>query len=285
MAAERDYDLIVVGAGSGGSVVAARVSEDPSVRVLLLEAGPDYANLEALPQDLRNGRRSSFTAHDWRLTYTPSATSRPDQPFARGRVVGGSSAVNTCIALRGVPSDYDEWAALGCPEWSWERVLPAFIRLEDDIDFGDAPYHGDSGPLKIRRHTRDELVPFQAAFLDACADRGYPECPDHNDPKATGYAPHPMNKGPEHLRLSAAVAYLGPARARPNLTIRGDATVRRVVVESGAVAGVEARTPDGAWEVIRATHVVLACGAIHTPATLVRSGIGPGDVLDRLGVA
>ena len=125
-----DYDLIVIGAGAGGAVVAARASEDPSIRVLLLEAGPDYPNLEALPEDLRNVNHSSFTAHDWKLRYTPSATSHPDQTFPRGRVTGGSSAVNTAIALRGMPSDYDEWARLGCPRWSWEQVLPYFIRLE-----------------------------------------------------------------------------------------------------------------------------------------------------------
>ena len=282
---DTDYDLIVVGAGAGGSVVAARASEDPAVRVLLLEAGPDYPNVEALPEDLRDGRRGSFRDHDWRLTYTPSATSRSDVPFARGRVTGGSSAVNTCIALRGVPADYDEWASAGCPSWGWKQVLPAFIRLENDLDFGDRPYHGDSGPLPIRRHTREELVPFQAAFLDACGQLGYPETPDHNDPEATGYAPHPMNKGPQHLRISAAMAYLGPARGRPNLTIRGDATVRRAVIEHGVTRGVEVRTPHGAWETITARQVVLAGGAIHTPALLVRSGIGPREVLERLGVA
>jgi len=284
MAKMRDYDLIVAGAGAGGSVVAARVSEDPSIRVLLIEAGPDYPNVESLPEDLRNVNRGSFVDHDWKLRYTPSATSRPDQPFARGRVTGGSSAVNTAIALRGVPSDYDEWAALGCPGWGWNDVLPAFIRLERDLDFGDAPYHGDAGPLPIRRHTRDELVPYQAAFLDACAELGYPQCGDHNAPDDTGYAPHPMNKQGT-LRISTAIAYLSPARDRANLRIMADTSVRRVVVEHGEVRGVEVRASDGATASITSSHVVLAGGAIHTPAILVRSGIGPRDVLQRLGIA
>ena len=277
-----EYDVIVVGGGSGGSVVAARVSEDPRIRVALIESGPDYPNLEALPEDLRNVNRGSFTDHDWKLRYEPSATSRPGQPFARGRVVGGSSAVNTAIALRGVPEDYDEWASLGCPDWSWQRVLPAFIRLETDADF-DAPYHGKHGPLPIRRHRRDELVPFQAAFLDACAERGYPECPDHNDPDAGGYGPHPMNKQGT-LRISTAIAYLAPARARPNLRVLADTSVRRVVVEGGRATGVEVRTAAGTVETLTARQVVLAAGAIHTPAVLVRSGIGPREVLDRLGI-
>lgn len=277
----REYDVIVAGAGSGGSVVAARASEDPRIRVLLIESGPGYPNLEGLPEDLRNVNHASFTVHDWKLEYTPSATSRT-LPFTRGRVVGGSSAVNTAIALRGVPEDYDEWAALGNPLWSWERVLPAFIRLESDLDFPDAPYHGNAGPLPIRRHTREELVPFQAAFLDACKELGYPECRDHNDPESTGYGPHPMNKTGS-LRISASMAYLAPARGRPNLTVLPDTDVRRVVFKDGAVCGVEVRTR-GVIQTIAAQHVVLACGAIHTPAVLVRSGIGPREVLDRLGV-
>jgi len=276
-----DYDLIVAGAGSGGSVVAARISEDPRIRVLLIESGPDYPNAESLPEDLRNVNHASFNDHDWGLTYTPSATSRT-LPFARGRVVGGSSAVNTAIALRGVPDDYDEWARLGNPRWSWERVLPSFIRLESDLDFPDLPYHGKTGPIPIRRHTRDELVPFQAACLDAFREAGYPECADHNDPESTGFGAHPMNKRGS-FRISAATAYLTPARNRPNLTVLPDADLRRVVFKDGAVSGVEVRTK-GAIQTISAPHVVLACGAIHTPAALIRSGIGPRDVLDRLGV-
>lgn len=278
-----DYDLIVCGAGAGGAVVAARASEDPAVRVLLLEAGPDYPTLESLPEDLRNVNHASFVDHDWRLRYTPSATSRVDQPFARGRVVGGSSAVNTAIALRGVPEDYDGWASLGATRWSWDQVLPYFIRLETDQDF-DAPYHGKDGPLPIRRHTRDELVPYQAAFLDACRELGYPESPDHNDPDATGYGPHPMNKRGT-LRISTAIAYLAPARARPNLTVLADAAVRRVLVANDAATGVEVRTADGRTSTFTTRQVVLAAGAIHTPAILVRSGIGPRDVLEALGVA
>ena len=144
------FDVLVVGAGSAGCVIAARVSENPNLRVGLIEAGPDYANLSDTPFDLINSHNNSYKAHDWGFAYQPTAT-RQDR-FPRGRVTGGSSAVNTTIALRGMPEDYDEWAALGNPGWGWRDVLPAFRRLERDLDFPDAPYHGDSGPISIRRY-------------------------------------------------------------------------------------------------------------------------------------
>ncbi|MGI8423811.1 MAG: GMC family oxidoreductase N-terminal domain-containing protein, partial [Chloroflexota bacterium] len=138
--------MVVIGAGSAGAVVAARASEDPARSVLLVEAGPDYPNLAEMPYDLVNSHNNSYTAHDWGFTYQPTTAGRV-QPFPRGRVAGGSSAVNTTIALRGLPEDYDGWAAQGKPEWGWEKVLPAFRRLKHDPDFGDRPYHGDAGPI------------------------------------------------------------------------------------------------------------------------------------------
>ena len=143
-----EYDDIIVGGGSAGAVLAARLSEEPARRVLLLEAGPDYATLESTPADLQDGWRMSLRAHDWGLT----AEAVPGRaiPYPRGRVIGGSSAVNATIALRGVPADYDEWAALGNDEWSWAKVLPYFRRLEDDPD-GAGELHGRGGPIAIRR--------------------------------------------------------------------------------------------------------------------------------------
>lgn len=274
-------DLVVIGAGSAGAVVAARVSEDPRRTVLLLEAGPDYPRLDETPFDLVNSHNNSYTAHDWGFSYTPTAAGRT-VAFPRGRVTGGSSAVNTCIALRGMPEDYDYWAGLGNPMWRWENVLPAFCRLERDLEFGEQPYHGDAGPITIQRYRHEELTLAHQAFLEASSALGYPDCPDANDPGSWGAGPHPMNKI-GRLRVSTAIGYLAPARARPNLRIQGDTFTRRLVVENGRVVAVEVEHA-GETKLVRGGHFVLSAGAIQTPAILMRSGIGPKAELARLGI-
>lgn len=270
---------VVVGAGSSGAVIAARTTEHPGREVLLLEAGPDYPR--EVPADLRDGTRNSLASHDWGYQYRL----RPGGalfPQFRGRVVGGSSAVNTCIALRGQPSDYDEWAALGLPEWSWDQCLPAFKRVETDLDVRN-DWHGHDGPLPIRRHTPDELAPWQSAFLAACDELRFPKCDDPNDPTTRGAGPHAMNKV-NGERISAARAFLTPAvRARDNFALRANTLVRRVLVRNSRVEGVEVEA-QGAVSTIPTRRVVLCAGAIATPGILLRSGIGPRRDVERLGV-
>src|SRR5262249_14845638 len=147
--------------------------------------------------------------------------------------------------------DYDEWASLGNDAWCWDRVLPAFKRLERDLDFGSAPHHGDAGPITIRRYAPDELLPQHAAFLESARALGYSDCPDGNDPWASGAGPQPMNKL-GRLRVSCALGYLAPARARPNLTIRPRTFVRRLLIEGGRCTGVEVELADGSVEGISA---------------------------------
>ncbi len=272
-----DFDWIIVGSGSTGGVAVARATENPRVRVLLLEAGPDYPH--ALPKDVVLGGRNSYFRHDWGYAHVPTTGQRIPFVFPRGRIVGGSSSVNTCIALRGRPYDYDEWDS---PDWTWDKCLPAFKRLETDLDF-DGEWHGKSGPIPIRRHPRSELVPWQAAFLDACKLQGIPDCPDHNDPTASGAGPHAMNKvGGE--RMSVLRCYFTPeVRKRENLRIEPNVLVRRVLFSGTRAIGVEVER-DGRVETIRGKRIMLSGGAINTPGILIRSGIGPRERIERLGV-
>jgi choline dehydrogenase len=275
-------DVLIVGGGAAGAVVAARASENPHLNVLLVEAGPDYEAASTLPDDLINGHQNSLTDHDWSLDYQPVPDRTPVH-FPRGRVTGGSTAVNTTIALRGTPADYDGWAALGNDQWAWDKVLPAFNRLERDLDYGSLPHHGDAGPITVRRWQPDELVPTQAAFIEAARAHGHPHCDDVNAPDAVGVGVMAMNKL-GRVRVSTAIGYLAAARVRDNLTIQSDTTVVRVLTEGGRAVGVEVEATDGSRETIGATVVVLSAGAVHSPGILVRSGIGSAEELAALDV-
>lgn len=274
------FDVLIIGAGSAGCALAARISENPDLQVALVEAGPDYPELASTPDDLLNSHNNSYRDHDWGFEYEPVAGRR--DRFPRGRVTGGSSAVNTTIALRGMPEDYDEWAAAGNPGWSWDEVLPAFNRSERDLDFGHESYHGDAGPISIRRYPIADMEPSQQAFLTTASQLDYPFCADANEPWGWGAGPHPMNKL-NRLRVSGAVGYLAPARIRPNLSILSDRTCTRLLFAGKRCTGAEVLF-QGESVKLEAKLVVLSAGALMSPCILLRSGIGDKDEVSGLGV-
>lgn len=212
------YNYIVVGAGSAGAPLAARLSEDPGLRVLLLEAGRDYPTLAEMPPDLLDSRNLAGLEHDWR--YVASPVPGRTIPYRRGKVVGGCSAMSAAAAIWGRPADFAEWAELGNTEWAWDRVLPYFQRLESERDM-PGPLHGTDGPLPICRYREAELIPIQRAFHEACRSLGFVDVVDHNDPAGSGVGPWPMNREGT-TRISTALGYLTAARGRPNLTIQPD---------------------------------------------------------------
>ncbi|TML18045.1 MAG: hypothetical protein E6G39_03835 [Actinobacteria bacterium] len=264
------FDDIVVGAGSCGAVLAARLSEDSARHVLLLEAGPDYRSIDETPDDLLYSA-VSLVDHDWGLT--AEAMAGRTIPYPRGKVVGGSSAVNGTIALRGDPADFDEWVTRGLPEWSWDAVLPFYRLVEDDPRGAaiDPNLHRAGGPLPIERLPASSWQPFHAAFHAACVTHGFVSCADLNGNKRDG------------ARMSTALTYLAGACGRANLTLRADTMVDRVVIEKGRVVAVEV-IDRGQRQRIEGRRITLAAGAIASPAILLRSGIGPDEHLRQLSL-
>jgi 5-(hydroxymethyl)furfural/furfural oxidase len=287
------YDTIIVGGGSAGSVMAHRLSAASAHKVLLCEAGQDTPPGHE-PPEIRDSY--SGTAYfDPRFHWTglkvtteivshnnPQDNPPPLRKYEQARVLGGGSSINGQLANRGAPTDYDEWEARGAAGWSWNDVLPYFRKVERDLDF-DGPWHGKDGRIPVRRIPQAYWTRHAQAAAEACKLAGYSFLPDQNGEFLDGYFPV-THSNQDEQRVSAAMGYLDrETRKRANLTISTNTVVQELLFEGTRCVGVRAQV-DGREQQFRGREIVLSCGAIHSPAHLLRAGIGPVGHLKEMGI-
>lgn len=282
-------DFVVVGAGSAGAPLAARLSEDPNVSVVLVEGGKDYRSADTHPYISTTVMGPSMDTQElpeyfW-LGYNAkrSRTQKDEDLYWRGKGVGGSSAINGAVAFRAPPDDHDHWTELGIEGWSFAECLPYSIRLEDDALYGDAWYHGRGGPIPIHRFTEDQWSDLDAASVTAGAKLGFGfDHPDINAPIGDGFGYFPNNSR-DGRRVSCNDGYLEPARGRTNLTIRSGLVADKLIFEGNRAVGIRVIGPNGPEDIL-GDEIILCAGTAGSAAIALRSGIGPSDELRALGI-
>ena len=278
------YDVVIVGGGAAGSVLASRLAENENTSVLLLEAGTDYPDPAALPDEIKYGHTRFAEAIDSEHNWALRATITEEQGeihVAQGKVIGGGSSINGQAMQRGFPDDFDHWASLGNDEWSHDKVLPFYRKSEHDLDIRD-DFHGTDGPMPVRRRQTGAWPDIQKAFRAACLQDGYGTTDDTNGPNPAGVGVAPSNNL-DGIRMSTAVTHLNPVRHRLNLTVKGGVFVKKVLFDDTKAVGVEAESGGEVFR-IEADRVVLSAGAIKSPHLLMLSGIGPKDQLQEFGI-
>lgn len=277
-AGDGDYDIVVVGAGTAGCILAARLSEERQTRVLLVEAGPADTSSRVTETAAWPALRGSDL--DWAFQTEPQAQTGHRHDIPRGKVVGGTGAINAMAFLRGDRSDFDTWAYLGCTGWDYASVLPYFKRSETSVHH-DPEHRGNSGPL--RPAPSASLHPLSRAYLEAAREAGHPLATDLNGPRLRGASSHDLLIV-DGKRQTTASAYLDPALSRPNLTLRTGAFVSSLVLDGERCTGVDLISA-GRRVRVRSRQTVLAAGAIGSPHLLLTSGIGPAGQLEKVGTA
>jgi choline dehydrogenase len=279
------YDVVIIGGGAAGCVLAGRLAANADTSVLLLEAGPDYPDPAHLPDEIKFGHTRFAEAPDSQHNWALRGTITEEQGaihVAQGKVIGGGSSINGQAMQRGFPEDFDSWAALGNDEWSYDRIVPYFRKSERDLDIQDNYCHGSDGPMPVRRRQSGPWPALQQAFHVACLQAGFGTTTDKNGLHPAGLGASPSNNI-DGVRMSTAMTHLNPVRHYLNLTVRGRVFVRKIVIKDGKAIGVEAESGGKVFHV-EADRVVLSAGAIRSPHLLMLSGIGPEDQLQQFGI-
>jgi len=286
-------DFLILGGGSAGCVLAARLSEDAGNRIVLVEAGENLTEASMAPhvRSRYPGQAYLDPANIWPdlKAYLGAPLGNTDgrapRRYEQGKLLGGGSSVNAMVANRGAPGDYDEWGALGAEGWNFANALPYFKKLEHDMDF-DGPYHGKNGPIPVRRISPQKMSPFVKAVCDTLEANGHVKKPDQNGEWTDGIYVGAIAVSDKGERVPASIAYLTDAvRARKNLEIITGHIAERILFEGNQAVGAEiAPLQGGPKRVLKADEVIVSSGAIHTPALLMRSGVGPGDELSKHGI-